>query len=67
MCLERGGEGHRKGLGELTHRQLAVVQPSQHLAARPVGEGVEDVIQLEHILNHMVDHRDGGDICQPIG
>lgn len=52
--LADGRQRHGERAGELTHCGLAPGQPSDDGAAGGVGEGTEDSIEPQEMVNHMV-------------
>ena len=71
QCLDvLGGRRQRDrvGLGQLSHRALAIGEVAQHAPARVVAEGVEDGIQGACLMfNHVVEYPRGTENCQLFG
>lgn len=59
-------EAHREGFGEVTHGRVPLAQTRQERAARGVGEGGKNAVEII-LFNHVVEYRGSELNSQPTG
>ena len=56
QVLHHRGQGHRQGLCELAHRGRTSHEPLDDQPARGVGESLEDPIEVDWLVNHVLEY-----------